>query len=60
MVGESHRVFPGECEAKFWIEIRLATSVVVGMSARQVAKAEDVVRRHLEKIRAAWVRRFGR
>lgn len=47
-------------EAKFWIEPELATSVVVGMSPRQVAEAEDVVRRHLEEIRDAWVRHFGR
>ncbi len=47
-------------EAKFWIEPELSASVVVGLSPRQVAEAEDIVRRHLEEIRDAWVRHFGR
>jgi len=47
-------------EAKFWIEPDLTTSVVTGLSPRQVAEAEDIVRRHLPGIRDAWVRHFGR
>jgi len=47
-------------EAKFWVEPHLTTSVVTGLSPRQVAEAEDIVRRHLPEIRDAWVRHFGR
>ncbi len=47
-------------EAKFWIEPELSASVVVKLSPRQVAEAEDIVRRHHEEIRDAWVRHFGR
>jgi hypothetical protein len=47
-------------EAKFWIEPELSPSVVVGLSPRQVADAEDIVRRHHQEIRDVWVRHFGR
>ncbi len=47
-------------EAKFWIEPELAIAVVVGLAPRQVAEAEDIVRRHLPEIHDAWVRHFGR
>jgi len=47
-------------EAKFWVEPDLTTSDVTGLSPRQVAEAEDIVRRHLPEIRDAWVRHFGR
>jgi glycine cleavage system H lipoate-binding protein len=47
-------------EAKIWIEPDVATVVVVGLTPRQVAEAEDIVRRHLSEIRDAWVRHFGR
>jgi len=47
-------------EEKFWIEPDLTTSVVTGLSSRQVAEAEDIVRRQLPEIRDAWVRHFGR
>jgi hypothetical protein len=46
--------------AKLWIELDLTTSVVTGLSPRHVAEAEDIVRRHLPKIRDASVRRCGR
>ena len=47
-------------EAKFWIEPELSVSVIVGLSPRLVAEAEEIVRRHQEEIREAWVRHFGR
>ena len=47
-------------EAKFWIEPELEASVVAGLSPRQVAEAEDIVRRHLQEVRDAWVRHFSR
>ena len=47
-------------EAKFWLEPELSASVVVGLSPRQVAEAEEIVRHHQEEIRDAWIRHFGR
>ena len=47
-------------EAKFWIEPELTASVVVGLSPRQLTEAEDIVRRHLQEVRDAWVDHFGR
>jgi len=47
-------------EAEFWIAPDLTTSVVTGLSPRQVAEAEDIVLRYLPEIRDAWVRHFGR
>jgi hypothetical protein len=47
-------------EAKFWIDPELTISVVVGLSPRQVAEAEDIVRRHQQEIRDAWLRHFNR
>jgi hypothetical protein len=47
-------------EAKIWIEPEVAVAVAVGLSPRQVAEAEAIVRRHLPEIRDAWSRHFGR
>lgn len=47
-------------EAKFWLEPAIGLAAVVGLSPRQVADAEDVVRRHQEVIHHAWTRHFGR
>ncbi|MDZ7630299.1 MAG: DUF4160 domain-containing protein [Gemmatimonadaceae bacterium] len=49
-------------EAKFWIEPELSASVDVGLSPRQVAQAEDIVRCcHLEGVLLMpRVRHFGR
>jgi hypothetical protein len=38
-------------------EVALADSV--GLSARQLAEAQDVVERHTGEIRDAWLRHFG-
>ena len=54
-----HVAHPGG-EAKIWIEPEVATAVVVGLTPRQMAEAEDIVRRHLPEIRDAWIRHFGR
>ena len=40
-------------EAKFWLSPTIALAVVIGLSARQAAEAEAVVRRHEEEIRDA-------
>ena len=47
-------------EAKFWLEPEIGLAVVIGLSSRQVADAEAVVRRHEQEIRHAWTRHFGR
>ena len=47
-------------EAKFWLDPEIALAAVVGLSPRQVADAEAIVRRHEEEIRHAWTRHFGR
>ena len=47
-------------EARFWIVPDLTTRVVTGLAPRQVAEAEDIVRRHLPEIRDSWIRHFGR
>lgn len=47
-------------EAKFWLEPELELATSVGLSPRQLADAENVLRRHREEIRHAWTRHFGR
>lgn len=47
-------------EAKFWLDPEVALAAVVGLSSRQTAEAEAIVRRHEEEIRHAWTRHFGR
>ncbi|HEY0971102.1 MAG TPA: DUF4160 domain-containing protein [Gemmatimonadales bacterium] len=47
-------------EAKFWLEPGIELAVFIGLSSRQIADAEGVVRRHQEEIRHAWTRHFGR
>lgn len=46
-------------EAKFWITPDVALADSVGMSAQQLAEAQDVVKRHTVEIRDAWERHFG-
>lgn len=47
-------------EAKFWPDPEITLAAVVGLSPRQVAEGEAIVRRHEEEIRHAWTRHFGR
>jgi hypothetical protein len=47
-------------ESKFWIVPEIALAAAVGLSPRQVAEAESIVRQHEEEIRHAWTRHFGR
>ena len=46
--------------AKFWLDPEVALAAVVGLSTRQTAEAEAIVRRHEEEIRHAGTRHFGR
>ena len=45
-------------EAKFWLQPELALAESVGLSARQLADAQDLVHRHAGEIRDAWIRHF--
>lgn len=47
-------------EAKYWIEPAVLLASQTGLSARQLADAQDIVQRHLEEIQDAWIRHFGR
>jgi len=47
-------------EAKFWIGPDIEVVAAVGLSARQIAEAEEIVRHHEKEIRNAWTRHFGR
>lgn len=46
-------------EAKFWLEPSVTLATQTGLSARQLAEAQDIVTRHFEEIRDAWIRHFG-
>ena len=46
-------------EAKFWLTSKVALADAVGLTARQLAEAQDVVQRHMGEIRDAWIRHFG-
>lgn len=46
-------------EAKFWTEPSVMLASQTGLSTRQLADAEDIVQRHLQEIRDAWIRHFG-
>jgi ribosomal protein L16/L10AE len=46
-------------EAKFWLQPEIALAESVGLSARQITDAQDIVERHTGEIRDAWIRHFG-
>lgn len=47
-------------EAKFWLEPSVAMACHTGLSQKELAAAEEVVRRHLQEIIDAWDKHFGR
>lgn len=47
-------------EAKFWLEPDVALASQTGLSGKELAAAETVVRRHLQEIVDAWNLHFGR
>jgi len=47
-------------EAKFWLDPRVALATQTGLSSAQLRAAQDVVERHIEEVRHAWTRHFGR
>ncbi len=46
-------------EDKFWLQPEIALAESVGLSARQITDAQDIVERHTGEIRDAWIRHFG-
>ena len=60
MLNASDIVGHPDGEAKYWIEPAVLLASQTGLSARQLADAQDIVQRHLEEIRDAWIRHFGR
>ncbi len=46
-------------EAKFWLAPDVALADAVGLTARQLAEAQDIVERHTGEICDAWLRHFG-
>lgn len=53
------RVSHPDGEAKFWLTPDVALADAVGLTARQLAEAQDIVERHTGEIRDAWIRQFG-
>ena len=47
-------------EAKFWLAPNVALATSTGLSKRQLREAHVIVEAHLEEIRDAWNRHFGR
>jgi hypothetical protein len=47
-------------EAKFWLEPDVRLAVNIGLSAAQLRQAQVVVGAHLQEIKDAWHRHFGR
>ena len=47
-------------EAKFWLTPDIALATQTGLSTKQLREAQLVVEKHIEEIRDAWSRHFGR
>lgn len=47
-------------ETKFWLEPEIEEATSIGLSAHQVREALDIVTRHEQEVRNAWIRHFGR
>ena len=47
-------------EAKFWLDPRVEIATQTGLSSAQLRDAQQVVERHIEEVRHAWTRHFGR
>jgi hypothetical protein len=47
-------------EAKFWLDPIIEVAVVIGLSAHQLREAREIVTRHEQEVRDAWIRHFGR
>jgi hypothetical protein len=47
-------------EAKFWLDPRVELATQTGLSSAQIRIAQEIVERHIEEVRHAWTRHFGR
>ena len=47
-------------EAKFWLTPQVELAMHTGLSSRQLREAQSVVELHIQEIRNAWSRHFGR
>lgn len=47
-------------EAKFWLEPEVILANHTGLTQKELAAAEEIVRRHLQEIVHAWNEHFGR
>ena len=47
-------------EAKFWLDPRVELATHTGLSPAQIRDAQQTVERHIEEVRNAWTRHFGR
>ncbi len=47
-------------EAKFWLDPEIEEATSIGLSVHQVLEALDIVTRHEQEVRNAWIRHFGR
>ena len=54
------RVAHSDGEAKFWLDPLVEVATSTGLSAAQLRSAQVVVERHIEEVRLAWTRHFGR
>ncbi len=46
-------------EAKFWLEPAVELAQNFGLTAKQLREAEELVRRHENRIRSSWQQHFG-
>lgn len=47
-------------EAMFWLEPEVSLASHTGLTQKELAAAEEIVRRHLQEIVHAWNEHFGR
>ena len=47
-------------EAKFWLDPTVSLAASTGLSSGQIRIAQETVERHIEEVRHAWTRHFGR
>jgi len=51
-------VYHTDGEAKFWLEPTVELAQNLGLSAKELREAEDLVRSHEQEIRDAWYKNF--
>ncbi|TCS93731.1 MULTISPECIES: DUF4160 domain-containing protein [Tepidimonas] len=47
-------------EAKFWLEPAISLASHTGLSSKELSDAEEIILRHLQEIKNAWYKHFGR